>query len=63
MDYFETNLNMGITFNVRYSYNFAIRTHVLTFTNSKFGLNFLNNYINFVTKKKTYLLYLVIFPS
>ncbi len=33
MGYFEMNLNMAITFKVRVSYNFAISTHVLTFTN------------------------------
>ncbi len=43
MGYIETNLNMGTTFRARYSYNFVIPTHVFIFTNSKFGLNFLNN--------------------
>ncbi len=33
MGYFETNLNMGITFKAKYSYNFAIFAHILTFTN------------------------------
>jgi hypothetical protein len=33
MDYFEMNLNMAIAFRGRVSYNFAISTHVLTFTN------------------------------
>jgi hypothetical protein len=33
MGYIEMNLNMGITFKVKYSYNFALRTHVLIFTN------------------------------
>jgi hypothetical protein len=33
MGYFEMNLNMAIAFRVRVSYNFAISTHVLTFTN------------------------------
>jgi hypothetical protein len=41
MGYFEMNLNMVIAFRVNVSYNFAISTHVLTFTNLKFGLNFL----------------------
>ncbi len=31
--YFEMNLNMAIAFTVKVSYNFAISTHVLTFTN------------------------------
>jgi hypothetical protein len=52
MSYFEMNLNMAIAFKVRVSYNFAISTHVLTFTNSKLDLNFLNNEIKFVTKHK-----------
>jgi hypothetical protein len=43
MDYFLKNLNMGIASNVKYSYNFAIPAYVLTFTNSKSGLNVLNN--------------------
>jgi hypothetical protein len=43
MDYLEMSLNMGIAFKARYSYNFAIHAHVLTSTNWKFGLNFLNN--------------------
>jgi hypothetical protein len=43
MDYFEMNLNIGITFMARYSYNFAIITHIVViFTNWKFGLNFFN---------------------
>jgi len=33
MGYIEMNLNMGIAFRVRYSYNFAIPAHVLIFTN------------------------------
>jgi hypothetical protein len=33
MGYFETNLNMAIAFRARYSYNFAIPTHIFTFTN------------------------------
>jgi hypothetical protein len=33
MGYFEMNLNMAIAFKVRVSYNFAISTHVLIFTN------------------------------
>ncbi len=33
MGYIETNLNMGIAFKARYSYNFAIPAHVLIFTN------------------------------
>ncbi len=33
MGYIEMNLNMNITFKVKYSYNFAIPTHVLIFTN------------------------------
>jgi len=33
MGYFEMNLNMAITFRVKVSYNFAISTHILTFTN------------------------------
>jgi len=33
MGYFEMNLNMAIAFRVKVSYNFAISTHVLTFTN------------------------------
>ncbi len=41
MGYFE--MNLAITFRVRVSYNFTISTHVLTFTNWKFGFNFLNN--------------------
>jgi hypothetical protein len=41
--YFEMTLHVGIAFRARYSYNFAIPTHVLIFTNYKFGLNFLNN--------------------
>jgi hypothetical protein len=32
MGYFKMNLNMAIAFRVRVSYNFAISTHVLTFT-------------------------------
>jgi len=32
MGYFEMNLNMAIAFRARYSYNFAIHAHVLTFT-------------------------------
>jgi hypothetical protein len=43
MGYFEMNLNMAIAFRVKVSYNFAISTHVLTFTNYKFSLNFFNN--------------------
>jgi hypothetical protein len=33
MGYFEMSLNMAIAFRVRVSYNFAISTHILTFTN------------------------------
>jgi hypothetical protein len=33
MGYFEMNLNMVITFKVKVSYNFAISTHIFTFTN------------------------------
>jgi hypothetical protein len=33
MGYFEMNLNMIIAFKVRASYNFAISTDLLTFTN------------------------------
>jgi len=33
MGYFEMNLNMAIAFRVRVSYNFAISTHILIFTN------------------------------
>jgi hypothetical protein len=33
MGYIKTDSNMGITFRVRYSYNFAIPAHVLIFTN------------------------------
>ncbi len=33
MGYMETNLNMGIAFRARYSYNFAIFAHILIFTN------------------------------
>jgi hypothetical protein len=33
MGYFEMNLNVAIAFRVKVSYNFAISTHVLTFTN------------------------------
>jgi len=33
MGYFEMNLNMTIAFRVRFLYNFAISTHILTFTN------------------------------
>ncbi len=33
MGYSEINLNMAIAFRVKVSYNFAISTHVLTFTN------------------------------
>jgi hypothetical protein len=43
VDYIKTNLNMGIAFRAKYSYNFAIPTNILIFINSKFGLNFLNN--------------------
>jgi hypothetical protein len=43
MGYIEMNLKMGITIRARYSYNFALPTHILIFTNYKFGLNFLNN--------------------
>jgi len=37
MGYIEMNLNMGITFRAKYSYNFALPTHVLIFTNYKFN--------------------------
>jgi hypothetical protein len=43
MGYIEMNLNMGITFTARYSYNFTLPTHVFIFTNYKFGFKFLNN--------------------
>jgi hypothetical protein len=33
MGYFRMNLNMAVTFRVRVSYNFAISTHIFTFTN------------------------------
>jgi hypothetical protein len=33
MGYFEMNLNMAIAFRVGVSYNFAISTHIPTFTN------------------------------
>jgi hypothetical protein len=33
MGYIETNLNMGIAFKARYSYNFAIPTHIFIFIN------------------------------
>jgi hypothetical protein len=33
MSYVEKNLNMGITFKAKYSYNFAIPTHILIFIN------------------------------
>jgi len=33
MGYFEMNLNMAVAFRVKVSYNFAISTHVFTFTN------------------------------
>ncbi len=33
MGYLEMNLNMTIAFKVRASYNFAISTYILTFTN------------------------------
>jgi hypothetical protein len=33
MGYFEMNLNMAIAFRIRVSDNFAISTHILTFTN------------------------------
>jgi hypothetical protein len=33
MGYFEMKLNMAIAFKVKVSYNFAISTHVLIFTN------------------------------
>jgi hypothetical protein len=33
MGYFEMNLNMAIAFRVKVSYNFAISTHIFTFTN------------------------------
>jgi hypothetical protein len=32
MGYLEANLNMGIAFRARYSYNFAILVHIFTFT-------------------------------
>jgi len=65
MGYIKTDSNMGITFRARYSYNFAIPAHILIFTNYKFGLNFLNNEIKFVTKHKNIYVYsyLVIFPN
>jgi len=43
MGYFEINMNMTIAFRVKVSYNFAISTHVLTFTICKFSHNFFNN--------------------
>jgi hypothetical protein len=36
-------LHVGIEFKVKVSYNFAIFTHVLTFTNYKFSFKFINN--------------------
>jgi len=42
MGYFEMNLNMAIAFRVKDSYNFAISTHILTFTIYKFSLDFFN---------------------
>ncbi len=33
MGYIETNLNISIAFKAKYSYNFAIPTHVFIFTN------------------------------
>jgi hypothetical protein len=33
MGYFEMNLNMAVAFRVGVSYNFAISTHIFTFTN------------------------------
>ncbi len=43
MGYFELNWDTAIAFRVKVSYNFAIFTHVLTFTNYKFNPNFINN--------------------
>ncbi len=43
MGYFEMNWDITIAFKVKISYNFAMFTHVLTFTNYKFSLNFINN--------------------
>ncbi len=43
MGYFEMNWDITIAFKVNISYNFAMFTHVLTFTNYKFSLNFINN--------------------
>jgi hypothetical protein len=43
MGYFEMNLNIDIPLRVNVSYNFAISTHILTFTNYKFSINFSNN--------------------
>jgi hypothetical protein len=43
MGYFEMNLSMGIAFRVKYSYNFAIPTHIFIFTNYKFNINSFNN--------------------
>ena len=43
MGYFEMNWDIAIAFKVKVSYNFAIFTHVLTFINYKFSLNFINN--------------------
>jgi len=43
MGYFEMNLNIVIAFRAKVSYNFVMSTHVLTFTNYKFSLNFINN--------------------
>jgi hypothetical protein len=64
MGYIGTNLNIGIAFSVKHSYNFVIPTHVFIFTNYKFGLNFLNNYIKFVTKHKSrYVSYHLIISS
>ncbi len=31
MGYLEANLNMGIAFKARYSYNFSMHAHILTF--------------------------------
>ncbi len=43
MDYFETNLNMGIAFRASYAYTFPIPAHILIFTNWKFGFDIVNN--------------------
>ncbi len=43
MGYIKMNLNVGIAFRAKYSYNFAIFAHIFIFINYTFDLNFLNN--------------------